>query len=483
MALSSLFFPPAMASGLQDSVRAAEGLMVSLSGGHLHEEASRMQAAALAQAVGAAVTVSVADRAALCTEINRMHWHNTEHRDIVLKALMSGGAAAAAEAPGAKPTQRRGNQDWTKCDNYLPQSVWDVLASSSVVSTVKADVLQTFFLRMGLRNPCEHTSKNIATIALISVEGVRQAAQSRPEVRHAYVQKWKSDFKRRAHKAPNPAHYLEVLPADPQTLHTNFPLIWQAAYGDADPPVACKFTGMDISSVSTGFGCRKTHACLTGKGELQIAGKPSNDLTGALLEVVSKLLPRQDDCPGLQVFDGRSSAHLKRLPSNQRLPSNASVRWEASPTLPPALENAGASDTMPKAEAVSDGLSKWASEGKGEKRPATESLKEILVALDDRDKEKKAAKKTAAAAVPAAASKDDANTEDDGPSHEDASSTALAKARPTDKMMWTIVKEQRASPHHQDGQDGGGGQARQGEDVRHGGQSFYVFGAPDGEAA
>ena len=318
-----------MAGELRDAVKAAGDLLGAFAGKPWHVEASKVQSEALVQAIGAK-SLDVSVKASLAATVSGMAWAAPADRDAVLTVLFGGGAAAPTSRP-----RRRTTQTWTNCSNYFPQSVWNVLFDQDMVSNVKTDAIKSFLLRLGLRSPCEYTSKTIAMISLCAVEGVRPATQTDPVMRHAYVTQWKKCFKRKASNAPAPPVYLEELPSDPKALRTAYPDIWQSAYGDNDPPVKCKWDTMDMLTLESGFGCRSTHMSLN---STRTAGAAMS--SGGQMEVVTLLRAlgnafqqQQQPLPtGLQIFDRRqqpSAPNMKMLESLP--PAPRAIAWEARP--------------------------------------------------------------------------------------------------------------------------------------------------------
>ena len=295
-----------------------------------HEAISKLQAAALADAIAAA-GLSSTDAAAMSGKVVAMAWAAQTDLAMVLQSLTAG----VGTGPTAK-RQRRGCQLFTAITNYIPDCIWEVLTSDAP-SSAKLAALMQFAARLGMRLPSEPTVKWLASVWIVCSEPPEALARMAEVDKRMLFMHVKANFVQLRMKLGDPPQWIEKLPDNPWELHAQHPTLWRAAFKEGECPGSPKLDVRRIVELDNSYGCRGGRPVSTSIGASVAArGRPPAIEVGNPAErMASFVMERMEAMQG-------SQARMVELILNQR----QAVQPKAFAHIAAALEDRAPTITL-----------------------------------------------------------------------------------------------------------------------------------------
>lgn len=178
-------------------------------------------------------------------------------------------AAITAHASQKVGATRLAMQNYTSFQRYLTDAEWKILSNDAATRECKEAVVISRLLKLGCRNPSESTSKLASSFLLVHTG---HGAETQPQVKLAFMQSYKSSFKKQARQAAQPKEWILTLPPDPEMMRLQHHTQMQDAFTDTDAaPVAPSQQILDeVMVMDRSFSCRAG-----GKHALHVAGHGS----------------------------------------------------------------------------------------------------------------------------------------------------------------------------------------------------------------
>lgn len=149
----------------------------------------------------------------------------SEDEVALLDALAEGIGVAQPCSAGPKSS----TQDFTELLKYLTPEVLKSLRNGGLTD------LMDHLAKLGLRHPSEPTSQIILILVLHETEGLQKALDMAAETKLDFGRTLKAMFKTRAKLLTAPASHVNVLPSVPAKFREQHPVLWAAAFQDAEP--------------------------------------------------------------------------------------------------------------------------------------------------------------------------------------------------------------------------------------------------------
>ena len=398
-----------------------------------HEAASKLQCAALCETLQQG-QLSAEQRAEVSTNVLGLAWFG-DHGLRVLHTLVP------PEQPFAK--RRRTQQNYDAFIYYGSEEFWTHMQDVSVASPAKLDAIIGLCVRIGCRCPSEFSLKLMNSLWLCCSEKSKLATMSHQQ-KYTLLQHTKRAFDKTRKLAADPPNFVAKLPEDPLVLLRDYPELYKAQFpGEAiaiKPPIDMAA----IMSFDLSYNCRG------GAGKGAPAAPPTLQLEqgpgiGQMERVANLFMEKMQDITTSQqrmfeVFmmgganqqrpqpaltaaanmnQALSSFPVRRMPtitfghdtgseSDARTPPRGAFALEVTPGTPgsaspvPALvglSTPGSASSLPALVGLSSsasalvGPSSEASALVPASGSHSESVKDMLSMLDEREEEKKDEKK------------------------------------------------------------------------------------------
>ena len=254
--------------------------------------------------------------------------------------------------------------------NFYTQHIWDSLADKELDAEGKLYLIGDHLIKLGLRWPCEKTSRCVMQLWLYCCHGFVQArALDVQQVQHAYVHV-KTTLKRRAVDG-DPARRIWTLGAAEEFAVTH-PAVWAAVFKD-NLPVKCPIAVADLGSIACKVNLRPRKGAIYGASSAQSEGshmvqpyqpvhpfQPSafppqamQCMAQMMMTSMQQMMGGRFDGSGLQIFSGANAARGE-TPLAKRQNSTEVAGSGRQRELPLAGEE-GAAEVANESEQDSDG--------------------------------------------------------------------------------------------------------------------------------
>jgi len=233
-----------MSKDLRARLGATKLLLARLAGSKpCFAEASRIQASAFASMAQSA-TLQAEERSSLLEMAQEAGFADDDFSRVV--------ESLSSPEPRAKK-QRRSMQCYETIVEYFTEQEWAVMKdAASKADEVRHIVLQRA-TSLGARCPEESTKQLLACLIVTLTNDL-----TKPISKHCKATEYeivKTAWKRFIRNLDAPVSYLEKLPASPSAFKSDFPVMFEHAYGES-VPVPCQINLTVVRAMQCSFGCR-----------------------------------------------------------------------------------------------------------------------------------------------------------------------------------------------------------------------------------
>ena len=208
--------------------------------------ASRTQCTALVDAVGRAVHIHNADKAALGEVAQQVQWEASDAATIAR-------AFSGDMATGGRVRQQL--QYFQNIHNFFLESEWACLVDSKATMTVRLDVIIGRCISLTLRNPNEWTFKHMTAILIVLGEDPNHLHTLPAQQKSEMMSHVKQQFRAATRRAGTAQEHILKLPPSFSELQRQWPQVASSACAGQEPcqsPVDVRL----FHSVGQSFRCR-----------------------------------------------------------------------------------------------------------------------------------------------------------------------------------------------------------------------------------
>jgi len=203
-------------------------------------------------------SLTAENRATVIEMVLGVPWHGDDAATLMDKLAAAEVAVvpgSALDVAGPKPRSRRGGQNFLSFPAFLTKTIWDQIQAPEANQHSILNAVLMILELLSLRNPCEATSKKIASFVALMSESPTKAAHKSPDARHTFHKYVKDMMRKRKRKLDAPVEYLTELPGDSCMLQTMSPVLYSIAYAK-EPPSACMVDQAALLAYDASYGCR-----------------------------------------------------------------------------------------------------------------------------------------------------------------------------------------------------------------------------------
>ncbi len=214
-----------------------------------HRMLSASQAAAIVETVQSTEDMTATIKAEISAVVVGIKWHSQGDRTKVLESLAP--AAATVLPPGKR---RRCQQDFASIRNYGDEQFWEMWSKPCSAPAKLSNLLQ-LAIRLGLRCPTEPTMKWLTSVWVCNTTPLEELQAMDPSVKGVMLKHAKASFDALRRVAPEPAEFIQVLPAEPAAYVRDHKRMFVVAF-PTSTPIATRLDVATAMAFDQSYGCR-----------------------------------------------------------------------------------------------------------------------------------------------------------------------------------------------------------------------------------
>ena len=268
----------ATAKRLEAHLQALNKLFASLVGQPCLDVVAKQQSQSVLRSLANA-TLTVEDSSKLTTLLNDGAWPPAMKAMLIEEVAKRTSATCVALGGGSRTKLQ--NYEWVY--NYLTTEQWFALSDRQIQDAAKLDIVLDLATHLGLRHPTEATFQMMASLHCLGSMGPDHVRGMAFDRRLQAVQHTKRTFRRKCSHLPQPMHFFDVLPEDPESFREGSAEMFEAVFGKT-PPVRCPIPEATLRSTQADFPMRSTKkavsmAASSGSDMQAMAGMMQNFMT------------------------------------------------------------------------------------------------------------------------------------------------------------------------------------------------------------
>ena len=245
-------------------------------GSPAHGATSRAQARAVIDlAVRCSDSLTPECRAIVVEVAATVPWHGQD--GVAVAQVLAGPEISSSSS-------RRRTQNYINFLLYLPAWAWDRLTNPEVSLTAKETIIFTILIKLGLRNPKEHSAKAVTSFCLMLDRPYAECIAMKTKEKQKYNSVLKADFKRRTRGIPDTIDYPVELPEDPLQFKAQYPALWSSLFAEGEGPSDPKIDLRHWKMVDGSWGCRGNGAEVAAQNAGAGSNVPTLVTTGGPIE-------------------------------------------------------------------------------------------------------------------------------------------------------------------------------------------------------
>jgi hypothetical protein len=421
-------------------VDAVKSFLLAVKSSSAYEDAVRQQEAVL---VGKVNCLTI-DISSATTVVNAFEGLPPLSVQRLTECLMLRVSTASQQGGNVDSRHRSGLQDWTHAPSYFSEKQWSVFFARDNSEAARLDLMLDHMCRLGLQHASEATVQVLTALYFCAI--AEKSISPDPSMRLATARQIKAQLKR---VAGNLQDFLPKfatatkLPAS----SVEFRLKHDAAFAEAEFPVACKVALVDLASATAVTPMRESRRDVRGSASKQVptldlqCSQPSNPQQQMLqlMQMMMTCMKPQSIIQPCEPQDRSRDRLIGKLQSRLALTNEHDVDSEsssasASLALPPDAPAVILPPPPAEAPALTAVAAPPAKEEKGSKK--RKSVSDSTAAMVEAIRAKSAAKK-AEEDKPPPASKTAANKK---AGQQKETKTAAAKKKPPKETKTAAAK-------------------------------------------